>query len=394
MKQAINIPLLKDHHNHFTLYSLFQTCLNLQEETNKERALKKLTALDRDMISVVLGWNSSYYGLTEDDLKPLPPVIIVNISLHQFLMSEAAETAVSEKYPDIVANYKDSRWYERNFPKMLIFLANQVEPKPGAFDRFGQYLLRNGIYYAEDMLLPGENVLNAIDASNVRERTAFWADMDTFKTLSPSAQARVEGIKLFTDGALGARTAALAHSYNDAPAAELLHTDDELYHLLKEAAGYGKAVAIHAIGDRATEQTVGMIQRLKENGVQFPQVRMEHIQFIREDVAVHARELGMIFSMQPNFSLDSINYTDRLPEYYVKTNNPFRMIIDTAGFVPGIDLILGSDGMPHGKKTALAASLNPPLPLQKLTLQEFIAAYCMPEEKTLDNCGVNPGKNE
>jgi len=382
MRQQIDIPLLKDHHNHFTLYALFQTCLNLQEEPDKETALKKLTALDKDKVSVVLGWNSSYYNFTETDLKRLPPVIIVNISLHQFLMSEAAEAAAAEKYPDIVANFKDSQWYEEHFSKMLIFLANQMEAEPEAFDRFGQYLLEIGVYYAEDMLLPGEDVLDAINASNVRERTSFWADPETFNGLSPAAQGQVKGIKFFTDGALGARTAALAQSYNDAPAGKLLHTDDELYHMLREAAGYRKAVAIHAIGDRATEQTVRIIDRLKEKGIHFPRVRMEHIQFIEEDVAVRAKELGMTFSMQPNFSLDSINYTDRLPEHYVKTNNPFRMLIDTVGFVPGEDLILGSDGMPHGKQPALAASLNPPLPHQKLTLQEFVAAYCMPVEKT------------
>jgi hypothetical protein len=56
------------------------------------------------------------------------------------------------------------------------------------------------------------------------------------------------------------------------------------------------------------------------------------------------------------------------------------MVIDKAGFVPGEDLILGSDGMPHGAEAALHAALFPPFPQQKLTLEEFIAAYCMPDK--------------
>jgi hypothetical protein len=58
-------------------------------------------------------------------------------------------------------------------------------------------------------------------------------------------------------------------------------------------------------------------------------------------------------------------------------NNPFRMLIDQAGFVPGKDLLFGSDGMPHGAAYALNSALFPPYPGQRLTLPEFIAGYCM-----------------
>ncbi|MCK7509969.1 MAG: hypothetical protein MZV70_42005 [Desulfobacterales bacterium] len=58
------------------------------------------------------------------------------------------------------------------------------------------------------------------------------------------------------------------------------------------------------------------------------------------------------------------------------------MVIDEAGFIPGKTLILGSDGMPHGIEAALRNSLFPPFPQQRLTLEEFIAGYCMPDEKS------------
>ena len=38
--------------------------------------------------------------------------------------------------------------------------------------------------------------------------------------------------------------------------------------------------------------------------------------------------------MQPNFSEDSRQYADRLPAGFPCLNNPFRMLIDEAGFVP------------------------------------------------------------
>jgi hypothetical protein len=56
------------------------------------------------------------------------------------------------------------------------------------------------------------------------------------------------------------------------------------------------------------------------------------------------------------------------------------MLIDEIGFVPGEDLILGSDGMPHGVQYALESALFPPYKGQRLTLDEFVAGYCLPDE--------------
>jgi hypothetical protein len=53
------------------------------------------------------------------------------------------------------------------------------------------------------------------------------------------------------------------------------------------------------------------------------------------------------------------------------------MLIDKAGFTSGRDLIFGSDGMPHGINYALEMSLFSPFPGQRLSLEEFIAGYCM-----------------
>jgi len=50
------------------------------------------------------------------------------------------------------------------------------------------------------------------------------------------------------------------------------------------------------------------------------------------------------------------------------------MLIDEAGFVPGEDLIFGSDGMPHGAAAAVRQALSPPYPdRQALAIDELIA---------------------
>ncbi len=143
-----------------------------------------------------------------------------------------------------------------------------------------------------------------------------------------------------------------------------------------------KPVAIHAIGDMATEQAVRCLDHLKQDSGKLPPlIRLEHCQFISHDTAQKAKAVGIVLSMQPNFNYDSIQYSDRLPKSFCKKNNPFRMLVDQAGFIPGKDLILGSDGMPHGAEYALNQSLFPPFEVQELTLDEFIAGYCMADMK-------------
>ena len=79
--------------------------------------------------------------------------------------------------------------------------------------------------------------------------------------------------------------------------------------------------------------------------------------------------------MQPNFSGDSLFYADKLSSVLCRHNNPLRMLIDQVGFVPGEDLLWGSDGMPSGLAPALQSALFPPFPEQALTIEEVLAGY-------------------
>jgi hypothetical protein len=79
--------------------------------------------------------------------------------------------------------------------------------------------------------------------------------------------------------------------------------------------------------------------------------------------------------MQPNFSGDSLDYRDRLSETLQFRNNPFRMLIDDSGFIPGEDLVFGSDGMPHGIAWPLRTSLFSPIESQRLSMDELCRGY-------------------
>jgi predicted amidohydrolase YtcJ len=214
------------------------------------------------------------------------------------------------------------------------------------------------------------------------ERTRFWTDIETFQALSKPAQQLIYGIKIFVDGVLGSETAALNTPYlTTDKQGVLVYSDKELYRLICEVALFNKALAFHAIGDRATAQIISVLTQINHEYGKIPLIRIEHSQFISQNDAKTAKQLGIILSMQPNFSFDSIQYQDRLSIEYCRKNNPFRMLIDEIGFVPGKNLLFGSDGMPHGVPNALESALFPPFPEQALTLDEFVAGYCMPDKK-------------
>ncbi|HQQ68389.1 MAG TPA: amidohydrolase, partial [Candidatus Cloacimonadota bacterium] len=113
---------------------------------------------------------------------------------------------------------------------------------------------------------------------------------------------KIGGIKLFGDGSLGSRTAAMFKPYTgDADNTGILrYSDEELYSTMKKAAEHGFAVTIHAIGDRCVSQVIETTLRLK----QIPAFRglfhrIEHVQSIRPSDIPRLKESGLFASLQP-----------------------------------------------------------------------------------------------
>ncbi len=327
--------------------------------------------------SIAYGWNSARYPLAKTDFDDLGPTAVLNLSLHGLVVNDAGLDVFRARDAEIADNLWDQAWVERNLRRVLNVLAEEGASSE-RLQRFFRWLREeHGVYHAEEMLLVGEDEIQMLDDAGVARRTTIWASPAQFYQLSSAARARVHGIKLFADGALGAWTAALGRPYRGVDdSGMLLYAPAELASTLAPHVLARRPVAIHAIGDRAIEQVLAAIEEIAApvGG----EVRIEHAQFISLEAARRARALGITLSMQPNFSDDSLHYADRLPEGYPERNNPFRMLIDEAGFTPGRDMVFGSDGMPHGVREALRQSLFPPFPSQTLTLDEFVAGYCVP----------------
>jgi len=339
-----------------------------------------LRGLPGDRITTVTGRHNALIKLGPEDLEALPPAILVNLSMHGFTLTAGARRILAPEHPGLVAHSEDPDWCERNLEQLLQFIGRSAGLTAAGLDAFMTGLQGAGIGAAEDMLLYGAEALRVIQESRWRGRIRCWASPALFRTLDPEAQGTVTGIKLFTDGAFGTRTAALDGEYVGGGQGMLLYTTPELEEELAALQPLGKPVAIHAIGGRAIEQTLTALETLNHQKMAFPWVRLEHVQLISLTQARRAKDLGVILSMQPNFNSDSVDYADRLCPRDQEANNPFRMLLDQVGFCCGEDLILGSDGMPHGVENALQWSLFPAYPGQRLTSEELTAGYGLAPE--------------
>lgn len=372
MSRVHALPRIHDHHTHVSLYAALLDCPRL-DGCGREAALARLRQLPRDRVTLVLGWNSAGCPLGPRDLDGLPPAVVVNLSLHGFLLTPAAQEALRPEVPEIVERYRDDLWRERNIARMLIFLG-RLSPLDGTkLARFLEMIHEVGVESAEDMLLVDGPALEVLAGSG--RAFKVWAAPETYLSLGSQARKGIHGLKLFLDGALGTRTAALAEPFLGGGSGLLTHENEALRERIGSLASSRMPFSIHAIGERAVEQALGVLEELDQDGARPPSVRLEHVQFITESQARRAKALGLVLSMQPNFSSDSVDYADRLGIGLLEANNPFRMLIDRVGFSPGRDLVFGSDGMPHGMIPSLQWSLFPAYPGQRLSLEEWLAGY-------------------
>jgi predicted amidohydrolase YtcJ len=385
--ESIRLPLLRDWHTHPMLYAAFAEGVSLAVDADgpgDPQALRR-GALTRIRAhagrggtgwTIAYGWNNGRYPLSAADIDDLPPVVVMNLSLHGLVVNRAGRELLGRTDADAADHLDDQEWIERHLLRVLNLFARDGATPDRLRRFFDRLLAEHGIHAVDEMLLVGPDEIALFDEAGLADRVRFWAAPEMYEGLAPELRVRAHGIKLFTDGALGTWSAALRKPYRDGPGGTglLIHRDDELAALIER---YGHLpMAIHAIGDRAIEQVVATVEAVRPSAP----IRMEHAQFITEPVARRAKALGMTLCVQPNFSDDSKHYADRLPAGYPERNNPVRMLIDRAGFVPGADLLFGSDGMPHGVAEGLRQALFPPFPGQALTIDEFRAGYCLADD--------------
>ena len=149
----------------------------------------------------------------------------------------------------------------------------------------------------------------------------------------------VRSVKLYADGALGSRGAALLAPYSDDPSNSglMIASTDHVASRAQAASTAGFQVGTHAIGDRAVRN---VIDAYESAGIRPEQrFRIEHLQVVSPEDFPRLSGLGIISAMQPTHATSDMPWAeDRLGADRVRGAYAWRTVLDA-----GSRLALGSD---------------------------------------------------
>ncbi len=188
---------------------------------------------------------------------------------------------------------------------------------------------------------------------------------------------RIGGVKVFCDGALGARTAALSEPYSDDPGNKgmFMLSKDEMNDIAMRANEGDIQLVVHAIGDMGIEAVISSMESAqKAVRRKDPRHRIEHLELPSQQHLRRMHRSRLVASMQPNFvgEWGGTNgmYNSRLGEKRAARNNPFREVLSAM-----VKLVFGSDCMPFSPLYGVVSAVCAPHDSQRITAEEAVAAY-------------------
>lgn len=149
-------------------------------------------------------------------------------------------------------------------------------------------------------------------------------------------------VKLFADGSLGGRTAAMLYPYSDDPTTRgiFMHSPEEFIETVVRCHSLGDQVGCHCIGDAAAQL---FTQAVEEAQRRHPRPdarhRMIHAQILNRDLMQRMQAAGIVADIQPVFiKSDGYWFGERVGEERARTSYAWKSLHDL-----GIALCGGSD---------------------------------------------------
>jgi predicted amidohydrolase YtcJ len=414
------IPGLIDAHAHVMGLGLGLLTVDLSNTRSLAEAQAKIAEYaaanpERPWI-VGRGWNQEAWGLgrfpTAAELDAAVadrPVWLERVDGHAGWANTAALTiagvtaASADPSGGRIERVPDSRQPSGVFVDTATELVASKVPPPRATDRdvalhaAQELLVKNGVTAVADMGTSIEDWMTyrrAGDAGRLRVRIIAYAasvpEMTLIGGTGPTQwlyddRLRLNGLKLYLDGALGSRGAALKAPYADQPANTglWLTNGTQLRNNMSRAAMEGYQVAIHAIGDAANAEALDAIDELSADYAGDRRWRIEHAQVVDPADIPRFGKHGVIASMQPvHQTSDRLMAEARLGLGRLAGAYAWRAIKDA-----GAPLAFGSDAPVEAPDpfAGMAAAVSredaagqPPggwQPQQKVTIAEALAAY-------------------
>lgn len=332
---ATLVPGLIDAHGHLMALSLGLRQLDLSAATSlaEAQALVAAHAQANPSTSWLIGrgWNQERWALDRfptaaelDAAQSARPVWLVRVDGHAGWANSAALKAAgitrATRDPPGGRILRDSAGNPSGIliDSAMALVERQVPP-PSAGER--EVALEAGLRHLASLGITGVHDMGVSPADWALYRsfgdegrltvriTGYAAGMEAMEAISPlrptgwlyGDRLRLQGIKLYADGALGSRGAWLLQPYSDEPGTRGLQflDDARMKNLFSRANFLGYQVAVHAIGDAANRQALDSFAEIRPAYGDRLRNRIEHAQVIERSDIPRFSQLGVVASVQP-----------------------------------------------------------------------------------------------
>ncbi len=192
-------------------------------------------------------------------------------------------------------------------------------------------------------------------------------------------------VKFFADGSLGARTALLSAPYADDPSTvgQRIYDPQALCDRVRHCASLGFAIACHAIGDAALDETLQAMDQAINAQADIPLItgrarvhRVEHASLTRPDQIDRLARSGVRVTLQPQFVTSDTWTGDRVGPDRSRWCYPFASLV-RAGVRVGLSSDAPVERIDAAACLRAAVGRHPWAPHDAMTLDEAVEAYTL-----------------
>ncbi len=313
-----------------------------------------------------------------DELSEDHPIIIKRVCGHSAVANSLALEKIGEDREEI--DYESGMLKEEPVWELDEIISISKKEKKEAIKRGIEKAHSLGITCVHEVV--GKDAweaykeLDEADDLNLRFRCYIYYDeVEEDGPVERSDFLSLNGLKVFSDGSIGARTAALEDEYADDPGNNgiLIHDQDEMEDIIKKGEEKGFQIMVHAIGDKAISTTINAFEEAS-NRTKELRHRIEHAEMLWEENIRRVRDLNLILSIQPNFAYKwsksgGMNET-RLGKDRLQKCNPYWDIQRSL-----VKMTFGSDCMPMDPLFGIYSAVNHPILEQRISTYNALQSY-------------------
>ncbi|MGI9315009.1 MAG: amidohydrolase [Luminiphilus sp.] len=347
------IPSLLDGHSHPGMVALSSQYIELDDTSSKPRLMASITKMveENPDVPVLIGgfWPNELFAVTGphkselDAIEPNRPMILFDAWAHTvWVNTKALEMAgVTRETKDLVPGFsfyqrdengEATGWITESAASLFINLFQDVTPQV-------EQVLKDYLDYYQTL-----GVSSVLDAGNFgldREIYSAVARLDKQGLLpvtyhgvytlfvpddAPNAVAKlkalanefnsdnikIDTLKVFFDGILETRTAAVSDDYLDTPGnkGEALLTREQLSNIILQLEAEGLNLHVHAVGDRATTTVLDAIEeaRSRLGRPQTIRIAICHLETVKDTDFERFKTLNVIANFTPHWWIGGDNH--------------------------------------------------------------------------------------